>query len=202
MPKSTSLESTRDQEAVATARIFHMSKERFIQLLSLVFTLTACVLIVIFRDSIEGIGDYGYIGAFLVAVLSCATIVVPVPGLIVVFTLGAVLDPLIIGLVSGAGGTLGEMTGYLLGYGGRRAVENINLYQRMESLMKRWGALTLFVLALVPNPLFDVAGAAAGALRFPLWKFLVYGGAGRTIKYIAFAFAGAWGVDFALRLLG
>ncbi|MFC1967339.1 VTT domain-containing protein [Chloroflexota bacterium] len=202
MPKNTSLVSTREHEAGDTSGKFHLSKERWLQLFSLVFTLAVCVLIVIFRNSIEGIGGYGYIGAFLVAVLSCATIVVPVPGLIVVFTLGAVLNPLLIGLVSGLGGTLGEMTGYLLGYGGRGAVENINLYQRMESLMKRWGALTLFVLALVPNPLFDIAGAAAGALRFPLWKFLVYGGAGRTIKYTAFAYAGAWGVDFILRLLG
>ncbi|MFC1967015.1 YqaA family protein, partial [Chloroflexota bacterium] len=169
---------------------------------SLLFTLAICVIIICYRDSIEGIGNYGYIGAFLVALLSCATIVVPVPGLIVVFTLGAVLDPLIVGLVSGVGGTIGELTGYLLGYGGRIAVENASLYQRMESLMKRWGALTLFVLALIPNPLFDIAGAAAGALRFPLWKFLIFGGTGRTTKYIAFSFAGAWGLDFVLKLLG
>ena len=134
--------------------------------------------------------------------LCSATIVVPVPGLMVVFTLGGILNPLFVGLVSGVGGAIGEMSGYLLGYGGRAAIENISLYQRMEYGMKRWGAVTLFVPALIPNPLFDVAGVVAGALRFPLWKFLLYGGTGRIIKHTFFAFAGAWGMEFVLRFLG
>ena len=60
--------------------------------------------------------------------LCSATIVVPVLGLMVVFTLGGILNPLFVGLVSGVGGTTGEMNGYLLGYGGRAAIENVNLY--------------------------------------------------------------------------
>ena len=124
------------------------------------------------------------------------------PGLIIVVTLGGVLNPLLVGLVSGVGGILGETTGYLLGYGGRAAIENVRLYQRMEHWMRRRGAIILFVMALIPSPLFDVAGAAAGALRFPLWKFLLYGGAGQIIKHTLFAFAGVWGVQFILRFLG
>jgi membrane protein YqaA with SNARE-associated domain len=178
------------------------SSERFLQLIALIFALLICSLIIIFRKRIEGLGGYGYLGAFLVSLLCCATIILPVPGLIIVFTLGAVLNPLLVGLVSGVGGTLGEMTGYLLGYGGRAAIEKTRLYHRMEYWMRRWGAITLFVLAVVPNPFFDVAGAAAGALRFPLWKFLAYGGAGRIIKHTAFALAGAWGMPFVLHLLG
>ena len=45
------------------------------------------------------------------------------------------------------GGTLGEMTGYLLGYAGRAAIENLSLYQRMEYRMKKWGLITLFAFA-------------------------------------------------------
>jgi membrane protein YqaA with SNARE-associated domain len=178
------------------------SRERLLQLIALLFALSICALIVIFRERIAGLGGYGYLGAFLVPLLCCATIVVPVPGLIIIFTLGAVLNPLLVGLISGVGGTLGEMTGYMLGYGGRAAIENVRLYHRMEYWMRRRGGVTLFVLALIPNPFFDVAGAAAGALRFPLWKFLIYGGAGRIIKHTIFAFAGAWGMKFVLRFLG
>jgi membrane protein YqaA with SNARE-associated domain len=58
--------------------------------------------------------------------------------------------------------------------------------------MKRWGSLTIFVLALIPNPLFDIAGAIAGLLRFPLWKFLLVGAAGRIPKHIFFAYSGVW----------
>jgi membrane protein YqaA with SNARE-associated domain len=160
-----------------------------------------CTAIVVFRERVAALGGYGYLGAFLVPLLCCATIVVPVPGLIIVFTLGAVLNPLLVGLVSGIGGTIGETTSYLMGYGGRAAVENISLYHRVENWMRRWAPITLFILALIPNPVFDVAGMAAGALRVHIWKFFVYGGAGRIIKHTVFAFAGAWGIEFALRFL-
>ena len=177
------------------------SKQRFLQIGSLAFAAAICVLIVVFRSEISGLGQYGYVGAFLVPLLCSATVGVPVPGLVIVFTLGAVLNPLLVGVISGVGGTFGETTGYLVGYGGRVAIENVRLYKRVEGWMKRWAALTLFVLALIPNPFFDIAGAAAGALRVPLWKFWLYGGAGRIIKHTAFAFAGAWGIDFVRRLL-
>ena len=177
-------------------------REHFLQLLALMFALLVCALIAIFRERIAGLGGYGYLGAFFVSVLGSATIVVPVPGLLLVFSLGGVLNPLLVGLVSGVGGTLGEITGYLLGYGGRAAIENMSLYHRMEYWMRRWGPITLFVLAVIPNPLFDVAGAVAGALHFPLWKFLVYGGAGRIVKHTLFALAGAWGMEFVLRFAG
>ena len=39
--------------------------------------------------------------------------------------------------------------------------------------MCRFGDATVFVMAAIPNPLFDVAGMAAGSLRFPLWRFLL-----------------------------
>jgi membrane protein YqaA with SNARE-associated domain len=199
--KSPAAEPTSKVEAKVQARKGFWNRERFYQLSALSFVLLLCSLIYIFRNVIEGLEGYGYLGAFLIPMFCCATIIVPVPGLIVVFTLGAVLDPFLVGLISAVGGTIGEMTGYLLGYSGRAAIENISLYQRVEHSMKRWGALPLFVLALIPNPLFDVAGAVAGALRFPLWKFLVYSGSGRIIKHTFVAFAGAWGMEFILRFL-
>jgi membrane protein YqaA with SNARE-associated domain len=199
--RSPAAELTSKVEAKVQARKGFWRRERLLKLSALLFVFILCSLIYVFRNAIEGLEAYGYLGAFLIPMFCCATIIVPVPGLIVVFTLGAVLDPFLVGLVSGAGGTIGEMSGYLLGYSGRAAIENVSLYQRVEHSMQRWGALPLFVLALIPNPLFDVAGAVAGALRFPLWKFLVYSGAGRIIKHTLVAFAGAWGMESILRFL-
>jgi membrane protein YqaA with SNARE-associated domain len=170
-------------------------------MLALLFSLLIIVLVAVFRHEIAGLGSYGYLGIFVLSVLGAATIIVPVPGLALVFTLGGTLNPLLVGLVSGVGGTLGETTGYLLGYGGRAVVENKRMYQRIEGWMKRWGAVTILVLAIIPNPFFDVAGAAAGALRFPIWKFFLYGGIGRIIKHTFVAFAGAWGMESILRWL-
>ncbi len=171
--------------------------------LLLVIAIVAAILYLYWRDPgiVDELKPYGYLGAFLLLLLSSATIVVPVPGLIMIFALGALLNPFLLGLVSGVGGTIGEMTGYLLGYSGRVAFKNIKLYHRMEQWMRRWGAATIFVLAVIPNPVFDVAGAVAGALRFPLWKFCVYGGVGRIIKNTLVALAGAWGMEFVLRFI-
>ncbi len=155
-----------------------------------------------FPEKIDELENYGYLGAFIVAALSAATIFVPVPGLIIIFTLGAVLNPWLVGIISGIGGTLGELTGYLLGYSGRAAISNMRLYHRMEYWMKRWGSITILILAAIPNPVFDIAGAVSGALRFPLWKFCLYGGIGRIIKHTLVAFAGAWGMDFMFRFFG
>jgi membrane protein YqaA with SNARE-associated domain len=177
------------------------TRQRLLQIAAILFAVLISGLIFLFRDRIAALGGFGYLGAFLVPLLCCATIIFPIPGLIIVFTLGAVLNPLLVGLISGVGGTIGETTGYLLGYGGRAAIDNIGLYRRIENWMKHWAPVTLFVLALIPNPIFDIAGAAAGALRIPLWKFLVYSGAGRIIKHTIFAFAGTWGLEYVLRFL-
>ena len=121
-----------------------------------------------FPEKIDELENWGYLGAFIIAALSASTIIVPVPGLIIIFTLGAILNPWLVGIISGLGGTLGELTGYLLGYSGRATIQNMKLYRKMEGWMRRWGSVTILVLAAIPNPIFDVAGAVAGALRFPL----------------------------------
>ena len=171
------------------------TKERYLQILALLFVIALSVFLFLNRDKVAELSVYGYLGVFIISIITCSSIVVPVPGWILVATLGAILNPILVGVVSGIGGTIGEMTGYLLGYGGRLAVDNVALYTRMVGWMKRWGSVTIFVLALLPNPLFDVAGAAAGLLRFPLWKFLLFGAAGRIPKNILFAYIGVWGFN-------
>jgi membrane protein DedA with SNARE-associated domain len=59
----------------------------------------------------------------------------------------------------------------------------------------------LFTLSAIPNPFFDFAGAIAGAIYYPLWKFLLFCWAGKTIKGLMVAFAGAWGLRFILHWL-
>ena len=53
-----------------------------------------------------------------------------------------------------------------------------------------------------PNPLFDLAGMAAGALRMPVAKFLLWAWIGKTIKMLLFAYAGATSVGWMMSLFG
>lgn len=155
-----------------------------------------------FRDHLEELKRYGYATVFAVGLVSNATVILPVPGLAVSSVLGGVFNPWIVGIVGGMGQALGELSGYLAGYSGQTLLDDRPLYPRLRDWMRRYGLLTVFVLAVIPNPVFDVAGVAAGALRFPVWKFLLSCTAGKVIKNILFALVGYYGIESLFRLLG
>ncbi|MEN6392603.1 MAG: VTT domain-containing protein [Anaerolineaceae bacterium] len=165
-----------------------------IRIVTLIVVIAVCLYILSIRDQAKELAKYGYPGIFLLSMLSNGTIFVPAPGLLVVFTMGAVFNPFLLALCAGAGGALGELTGYLAGFSGQAVIEKINTYNKIINWMqlhKRWSAFLVFVLALIPNPMFDLAGIAAGALKIPLITFLIACWLGVTLKMIFFAFAGA-----------
>jgi membrane protein YqaA with SNARE-associated domain len=171
-----------------------------VQVLTVIVVVAALGAAVYFRDRLKELERYGYAAVFLVGLVSNATLILPVPGLAVSSVMGGVLNPWIVGLVGGVGQALGELTGYLAGYSGQTLVDGNPTYNRLTRWMQRYGALTIFVLAVIPNPVFDLGGMAAGSLRFPLWKFLASCTAGKVIKNIAFALAGYYGITLLLRL--
>jgi len=154
-----------------------------------------------YPSRIDELKAYGYLGAFLISLILNATVILPVGTFAVVATLGATLpSATLVGLVAGVGAAIGEMTGYMAGYSGRSIMQRRKIYARLEGWVKKWGALAIFVLAIVPF-LFDLAGMAAGALRLPFWKFFLACWLGRTILYIGMAWAGAWGWEAVLPYL-
>lgn len=178
---------------------------RYLPVLALL-TVAAIILVAfIFKGRLpeveEDLGAAAYGGVFLIVLLSNASLVVPLPGAAVIAVAGSLLAPFWVGLVSGVASTLGETTGYLLGFSGRGVVENRKFYERAVGLLRRMGWLVLLLLAIIPSPLFDVAGVAAGALRYPLWKFLIFVGIGKTIKSLGLAYAGYYGLSTLLKWL-
>jgi len=173
------------------------------RVVALLFSLAITVLIFLCRDQLAQFSTYGYFGVFVVSVVGNATLLLPMPSLAATFMAGGIFNPLLIGVVSGAGMAIGELSGYLAGYGGRAIIETQNreMYDRLEGWMRRHGFLTVFVLSVIPNPIFDLAGIAAGILRFPLWRFLLACFLGKTVKGIAFAFAGAQSLQWFERFL-
>ncbi|MFC2072782.1 VTT domain-containing protein [Chloroflexota bacterium] len=157
-------------------------------------------------ERVTGLKNYGYLGAFLVALVGNATILLPVTVLPIHFAISIVLypvtgpvGPIIVGLAGGVGAGIGEITGYMLGYSGRGVIKNSAMYLRLVGWMRRWGSLAIFVLSAAPLP-FDLTGMAAGVLRFPLWKFILACWAGRTLIYVSLNLLTAvWGWEAALR---
>ena len=177
-------------------------REKFIPLFMLLLAIAITAALFLYRHTIAGLGPYGYLSAFVVCLISNASVVLPVPGIVMLFALGATLNPVLVGLAGATGGIIGEMTGFIVGYGGRRMVQSRGqTYVRAENWMRRWGAWAIFAFAAVPLPVFDVAGVAAGALRYPLWRFLLIGWVGKSIKYVILVLAGARGWEAILHYL-
>jgi len=147
-------------------------------------------LVFIFRDQIIRLSQYGYLGLFVIAAVSSASVLVPVPGLALAFATGGALNPLGVGLAIGTGAAVGELVGYLAGVGGHGLVADNSSYQRVSVYMKRYGMWAVFGLAVIPNPLFDIVGIVSGVLRIPVWRFFFACWAGNVIKATVIAFAG------------
>jgi uncharacterized membrane protein YdjX (TVP38/TMEM64 family) len=162
------------------------------RILALIFVITISIFIVLIpEERISQFEAYGYPGVFLISILSNATVLVPAPGLIIVFSMGARFNPLWVGIAAGLGATIGELSGYLAGFSGQAIIENRKLYERMVQWMKRNGPLTVVSLAFIPNPIFDLTGIAAGALKMPVIQFLFWAMIGKIIKMLLTAYAGA-----------
>lgn len=151
---------------------------------------------------------WGYAGVFLINLVGSASILLPSPAVASVFGGGALLHDFLrvpafiwVGLVAGLGEALGEFSGYAAGYGGRIVFENRPEYQRVHGWMERHGAASMFLFSVFPNPLFDVAGVAAGAVKMPLRRFFLAVLAGKIIKDTYLAAVGGLGVDIIARLL-
>lgn len=130
--------------------------------------------------------SYGAVaGAVL---LASGGLVVPVPALAITCTTATFLNPAAVAIIAGLAGTIGELTGYFLGYSGSSVLQRRRLYHRVENWMRRRGWLLLFVISAVPNPFFDIAGIAAGALRYPLWRYLIAVGLGKQVKFFMVAY--------------
>lgn len=152
------------------------------------------------RDRAAELAVYGYPGIFLIAMLSSATVLLPAPGLAIVFGMAGVFHPLGVAIAAACGAAIGETSGYLAGIGGRSVIERMDIYIRMEPFVRRYGAIAIVILAAIPNPFFDLASIAAGALKLPFWKFLLAAWIGQIIKMTMVAYAGSLSLGWLFRI--
>jgi len=140
---------------------------------------------------------YGYWGAFAVCILGNFSIIIPIPFALIVYAFGSTLNPLLLGLVSGLGSTIGEMVSYFLGWGGRKMIESRygSRLDAVEKLIDRYGALTVFLVALLPIP-DDLLLIPLGMMKYDIKKTFIAMLLGKTIMCILLAYAGAFSFSY------
>jgi membrane protein DedA with SNARE-associated domain len=195
-PKANQIES---QPPELRAPVAERKKTSFFTNLLRVLALFAVVGITLYvfsiRNRVEQFAVLGYPGVFLIALLANATVLLPAPGVAVIYAMGTIFNPFGVGLAAGTGGALGEVSGYLAGFSGQAVVERMDIYERIKPWVNRYGGWAILVLSAIPNPFFDVAGIAAGISKMPLRTFLFFTWIGQLIKMTLFALAGHYSIN-------
>lgn len=161
------------------------------QTATLGFAIGLTIAVTIYRDELMGLASYSYVGIFFACVAANSSVFLPAPSSAIVLTFAHVYSPFWVAVAGGLGATAGELVGYLAGHSGRRMVETTERGHQLHTWMTKHGLLTIFVLAFLPLPLFDLVGVVAGALQMQLLRFLAPTVAGKLLKMLVYAYIGA-----------
>ncbi len=195
--RSMSVEDTNQvQEKVKAERSKNSLQTNILRVIALLAVIGITIYIYNIRDHVEQFERFGYAGIFLIALLANATVLMPAPGVAIIYAMGAVFNPLWVGLAAGTGGALGELSGYLAGFSGQAVVERTDIYNRFKPWVNQYGGWAILVLSAIPNPFFDVAGIAAGIAKMPVQTFLIFTWVGQIIKMMLFAVAGHYSLEW------
>jgi membrane protein YqaA with SNARE-associated domain len=109
---------------------------------------------------------YGPLGVFTVSLLGSVIPFTPIPYLFVVVLLSDVVEPWILGLAAGLGGSFGKITSYMLGRLGYRFLgqESRRRMDALRELIGKYGDVGVFIFALTPLP-DDIYLIPAGMVR-------------------------------------
>ena len=179
---------------------FWLKRDRRSQLAALVagllavITVSAAWLLSGDISDVERWKDLGYPGVFFLNFLASFSLVLPVPGLISLCGASVLLNPLTLGVLAGVGETLGETSGYAIGYGGQSVVEERRWYGRIQRWMESRGVFVIFFASVIPNPIFDLVGITAGGVGYSFRRFLLVVLIGKTLKGVLVAYSCYYGV--------
>ena len=149
--------------------------------------------------------QYGYFGIFLISFLGATSVFIPIPYTVVIFTLGGLqtFDPLWIAVAAGTGAAIGEFSGYLIGFGGRRVIGE-KYKKKMEfltKLFKKFGPIVIFVFALTPLP-DDLLFIPLGIMRYSLLKAFIPALLGKFLSNLIIAYSGRLSLQIIGNIFG
>jgi len=135
--------------------------------------------------------DYGYLGIFIISFVGSVSVVFPIPYTIIIYLLGATMNPVLVAVSAGLGSALGEFSGYALGYYGRAVVseERQRKMSYMVKIFDRYGPAAIFFFALTPLP-DDLLFIPLGVMHYPFWKAFIPALLGKTLMSFILAYAG------------
>jgi len=147
--------------------------------------------------------QFGYLGVFIISFIGSVSVVFPIPYTIVIYLLGAVMDPLFVAVSGGLGSALGEFSGYVLGYYGRTVV-NEERRRKMDYMVKvfdRYGPAAIFLFALTPLP-DDLLFIPLGVMRYSFLKAFIPALFGKMLMTFILAYSGQQSITIIKTIFG
>lgn len=147
--------------------------------------------------------SYGYFGIFLISLIGALSIFFPIPYTVVIFTLGGLFDPFLIAVAAGLGSAIGEFSGYLLGFYGRKVISP-ERRRKMEFMLKvfdRFGPLAIFLFALTPLP-DDILFIPLGIMHYSFLRAFIPALIGKMSMNLIVAFSGRLSIQIIKDIFG
>ena len=193
-PVTTDVGPTSSPSPSSTPVVAAARSRRSIAKIVLTFGALAAMsgLFLFFPVDYEQVGNWGYVGVFVVVFIATASFILPIPYLLIVARAGIFLDPWLVGTVAGVAAAIGELTGYWVGINGRDLIARGKWFDKAEYWLRTYGFWCIAFFSFVPNPLFDAIGFAAGVLRYSIVRFALACFIGKFLKFLVAALGGDW----------
>lgn len=167
-----------------------MKKSYFLGFAASLILLVAAFLL---RERLSDFKSLGLLGIFLINLLGNATLFLPAPAIASVIAGGLLYPAILVALAASLGASLGDMVGFFLGISGKALfIKNHHKwYMLLQGVFKKYGGFIVFIVALIPNPFFDVIGILAGVFSFSFYRFFIPLFLGRLIRNLLLAHFGS-----------
>jgi membrane protein YqaA with SNARE-associated domain len=189
---------------------------------TIIISVVGSVYLIKHWEYITRLEQEGYLGLFLISLFAGSPIPIPTPSMILTFTLGSILNPALVGLVSGFGNSIGQALVYWTGRGGHLFFKNLGISWKTDENNPSWVGKILrkfrvpqmrefasrrvlwavFILGMYPNPVLMPIIMGLGAARYNFWKFYVVCWAGKTVESMVLSYLGYFGLRSILHYFG
>ncbi len=137
--------------------------------------------------------SYGYFGVFVLAILCNITFFLPAPLVVPIYALGVTHNPILLGLSSGLGSTIGEFSSYFIGVASKNII-NTRYNKQLavtRRLLEKHGMILIFIFALTPLP-DDLLLVTFGIIKYDLKKAFTSMLLGKILMNTFVAYAGRY----------
>jgi membrane protein YqaA with SNARE-associated domain len=187
---------------------------------TIVISVVGAVLLVQHSKYITRLEQQGYLGLFIISIFAGSPIPIPTPSMILTFALGSILNPFLVGLVSGSGNAAGNALIFWTGRSGHKVIQNFMVtdlsgtpprskigrffrrLSRVPEFASRRVLMAVFFLSIYPNPILTPLVLGMGATRFSFWQFFLAIWAGKTAQCMILSYLGYFGLRSLMRFFG